>query len=71
VGDPVSALARGELLLGNVVRAAATTQAVMDVFVVVGLLTAFVLLIVVLRGASPEGPASPPPLFRTSKANSP
>jgi MFS transporter, DHA2 family, multidrug resistance protein len=69
--DPVSALARGELVLGNVVRAAATTQAVMDTFVVVGVLTAVALLIVVFRRASPEGPASAPPLFRTREVNPP
>jgi MFS transporter, DHA2 family, multidrug resistance protein len=71
VADPVSAIARGELVLGNVVRAAATTQAVMDVFVTVGVLTAIALLIVVSRRASPQGPASAPPLFRTSKADPP
>ncbi len=62
--DPVSAVARGELVLGNVVRAAATTQAVIDGFVAVGGLTAVALLIVTIRGAAPEGPASAIPLFR-------
>jgi MFS transporter, DHA2 family, multidrug resistance protein len=71
VADPVSAVARGELVLANVVRAAATTQAVMDVFVAVGVLTAVALLIVVLRRASPVGPASAPPLFRTRQENPP
>jgi MFS transporter, DHA2 family, multidrug resistance protein len=63
VADPVAAVARGELVLGNVVRAAATTQAVIDGFVAVGLLTAVALLIVAIRSAAPEGPASPMPLF--------
>jgi DHA2 family multidrug resistance protein len=63
VADPVAALARGELVLGNVVRAAATTQAVIDGFIAVGLLTAVALLIVAIRSAAPEGPASPMPLF--------
>jgi DHA2 family multidrug resistance protein len=63
--DPVSAVARGELILGNVVRAAATTQAVIDGFVAVAVLTAVALLIVVFRSAAPEGPASAMPLFRT------
>ena len=71
VADPVSAMARGELVLGNVVRAAATTQAVMDVFVAVGFLTAVALLVVVFRRPSPIGPASAPPLFRTSTAGPP
>jgi MFS transporter, DHA2 family, multidrug resistance protein len=61
--DPVGAVSRGQQVLGNVVRAAATTQAVIDGFVAVGLLTAVALLIVVLRSAAPEGPASPMPLF--------
>ena len=62
--DPVSAYARGELVLGNVVRAAATTQAVIDGFAMVGLLTAVALLVVVSRRAAPVGPASAKPLFR-------
>jgi DHA2 family multidrug resistance protein len=64
VVDPATALARGELVLGNVVRSAATTQAVIDGFVAVGVLTAIALLIVVFRSAAPEGPASAMPLFR-------
>jgi MFS transporter, DHA2 family, multidrug resistance protein len=63
VTDPVGAANRGEQVLGNVIHAAATTQAVMDGFVAVGLLTAVVLLILIMRGAAPEGPASPAPLF--------
>jgi DHA2 family multidrug resistance protein len=62
--DPTAAVARGELVLGNVVRAAATTQAVIDGFIAVGFLTAVALLIVVFRSAAPEGPASPPPFVR-------
>ena len=50
--DPVSAYARGELVLGNAVRAAATTQAVIDGFAMVGLLTAVALLVVVSRRAA-------------------
>jgi DHA2 family multidrug resistance protein len=69
--DPVSTLARGELVLGNAVRAAATTQAVIDVFVTVAVLAAAALLIVVVRRAAPEGPASAPPLFRVRGPNSP
>jgi len=61
--DPVSAGARGDIVLGNVVHAAATTQAVMDAFVAIAFLTALTLLIVVFRSAAPQGPASAAPLF--------
>jgi DHA2 family multidrug resistance protein len=67
--DPVSAMARGEAVLGNVVRVAATTQAVIDGFIAVGMLTAVALLVVALRSAAPEGPASATPLFRTRGSN--
>jgi MFS transporter, DHA2 family, multidrug resistance protein len=67
--DPISAVARGELVLGNVVRAAATTQAVVDCFVAIAVLTAITLLIVVFRSAAPQGPASAIPLFRTRESN--
>jgi MFS transporter, DHA2 family, multidrug resistance protein len=63
VFEPVRAMHRGELVLDDVVRAAATIQAVMDCFVAVGFLAAVALLILVSRGAPPEGPASAPPLF--------
>jgi DHA2 family multidrug resistance protein len=62
--DPIGAVSRGQQVLGNIVRAAATTQAVIDGFIAVGVLTALALLIVVFRSAAPEGPASAPPLFR-------
>jgi len=71
VTDPVSAYARGELVLGNVVHAAATTQAVIDGFAVVGLLTAVALLLAVSRRAAPLGPASAEPLFRLHRLNPP
>ncbi len=69
--DPVGAAARGELALGNAVRVAANTQAVIDCFVVIGLMTAVALLIVVIRSAAPEGPASPMPLFRARGSSPP
>jgi MFS transporter, DHA2 family, multidrug resistance protein len=69
--DPVSAVSRGEIVLANAVRAAATTQAVIDGFVVVGLVTAIALLLVVFRSAAPEGPASAAPLFRVRPPSSP
>jgi DHA2 family multidrug resistance protein len=69
--DPVGAVGRGQQVLGNVVRAAATTQAVIDGFVVIGALTVGALLFLVLRSAPPEGPASAPPLFRPRGSNTP
>jgi DHA2 family multidrug resistance protein len=71
VFNPGAAVARGELVLSNVVRAAATTQAVIDGFVAVAALTAVALLIVVFRSAAPQGPASAPPLFRVPGSNPP
>jgi len=67
--DPIGAVNRGEQVLGNVVRAAATTQAVIDGFVAIAALTALALLFVVLRSAAPQGPASPPLLFRPRGAD--
>jgi len=69
--DPAGAMHRGELVLGYVVRAAATTQAVMDCFVAVALLTAIALLVVVTRSAAPEGPASALPLFTARRPSQP
>ncbi len=61
--NPDGALHRGTLVLGDAVRAAATTQAVMDSFVAIAFLTAIALIMVVHRAAAPAGPASAPPLF--------
>jgi hypothetical protein len=55
-------------VLSNVVRIAATTQAVMDGFVAVAFLTAVMLVIVSFRKAAPVGPASPPLLFPVREA---
>jgi MFS transporter, DHA2 family, multidrug resistance protein len=71
VVDPIGAVSRGQQVLGNVVRSAATTQAVIDGFVVIAALTAVVLLFLVLRSAPPQGPASAPPLFRPRGSNAP
>jgi hypothetical protein len=46
-----------------VVRAAATTQAVMDTFVAVSALTAVALIVASAHKAAPLGPASARPLF--------
>jgi DHA2 family multidrug resistance protein len=69
--DPGGAVARGELALGNIVRIAANTQAVIDCFVVIGAMTAVALLIVVIRSAAPEGAASPLPLIRRRESRPP
>jgi len=61
--NPADAADRGVRVLDGAVRAAATTQAVMDCFVAVAFLTVVALLMVVFRSAAPEGPASPSPLF--------
>jgi len=61
--DPVGATQRGEIVLGKIVRAAATTQSVIDVFVALALLTAVALLVVVTRKEAPLGPASAPQWF--------
>jgi MFS transporter, DHA2 family, multidrug resistance protein len=69
--DVAGAAHRGQLVLGNVVRAAATTQSVMDGFVAVGFLSTIALLIAVFRNAAPEGPASAIPLFPTRRSGPP
>jgi DHA2 family multidrug resistance protein len=68
--DPTGSLHRGDLVLGAAVRAAATTQAVMDCFVVIAVLTVIALLMLVLRRAAPEGPASHKPLFPVRRPRS-
>ncbi len=69
--DPTGATQRGALVLGNAVRAAATTQSVMDCFVIIALLTAIALLIIVTRSTAPEGPASARPLFPIGQSRAP
>jgi MFS transporter, DHA2 family, multidrug resistance protein len=71
VFDPAGAASRGDLVLGNVVRAASTTQAVMDSFVAISFMTVIALLIVVFRSAAPQGPASALPLFPTRGSKPP
>jgi len=61
--DPAGAVHRGQAVLDSAVRAAATTQSVIDAFVALGLLTAVALVVVVTRRAAPPGPASPQPWF--------
>jgi DHA2 family multidrug resistance protein len=57
-GDPSSAPARGAGVLGSVIRTVATTQGIIDGFVVIAALTAVTLMLIVTRRAAPPGPAS-------------
>ena len=57
-GDPSSAAARGAAVLGNVVRSVATTQGIIDGFIVIAALTAVTLILIVTRRAAPPGPAT-------------
>jgi DHA2 family multidrug resistance protein len=68
--DPVSAAARAASLLGNAVRSAASTQGIIDAFVVVAGLTVVALMIAVAHKPAPIGPASHLPLFSRREANS-
>ena len=61
--DPANAAARAQALLGNIVRSAASTQGIIDAFVVVAGLTVLALMIVVAHKPAPIGPASHLPLF--------
>jgi DHA2 family multidrug resistance protein len=63
MSDPGAAAGRAATVLGQAVRQAATTQGVIDGFVVIGGLTAFALALVVLHRPAPLGPASYRPLF--------
>ncbi len=66
-----SAMARAVGLLGNTVRIAATTQAVIDAFVAVGTVAAIALLIASTHKPAPLGPASAQPLFAPRKDSPP
>jgi DHA2 family multidrug resistance protein len=57
-GDPSSATARGSAVLGSVIRIVATTQGIIDGFIVIAALTALTLILIVTRKAAPVGPAS-------------
>ena len=63
-GDPSNALTRGATVLNNVVRSAATSQAIIDCFVVIAVATAIVLIIIVTRRAAPPHPAAHIPIFK-------
>jgi DHA2 family multidrug resistance protein len=62
-GDPASAPTRAASILGSAVRGMATTQAVIDTFVAISVLTAVALLLAVAHKPAPLGPASARPLF--------
>jgi MFS transporter, DHA2 family, multidrug resistance protein len=62
-GDPSNALTRGATVLNSVVRAASTTQAIIDCFVVMAVATTVVLIIFVTRRAAPPHPAGHTPIF--------
>lgn len=62
-GDPSNAIQRGASVMNSVVRAASTTQAIIDSFIVVAAATALVLIIIVTRRAAPPHPAGHVPIF--------
>jgi MFS transporter, DHA2 family, multidrug resistance protein len=62
-GDPSNALTRGAAVMNGVVRAASTTQGIIDSFVVVAAATALVMIIIVTRRAAPPHPAGHVPAF--------
>jgi DHA2 family multidrug resistance protein len=61
VFDPQLAASRGVAVLSSVVRAASTTQAVIDCFVAISALASIALLVLVLMQSAPSGPASAVP----------
>ena len=68
--DPVNAAARAASILGGAVRSAASTQGIIDAFVVVAGLTVLALMIAVAHKPAPIGPASHLPLFSRRGAGS-
>jgi MFS transporter, DHA2 family, multidrug resistance protein len=62
-GDPSNALTRGATVMNSTVRALATTQAIIDSFIVVAAATALVLIIIATRRAAPPHPAGHVPIF--------
>jgi DHA2 family multidrug resistance protein len=61
VFDPTAAAGRGASVLSGVVRAASTTQAVIDCFIVIGIMASLALLVLVFMRPAPHGPASAVP----------
>ena len=71
VFDPQLAASRGAAVLSSVVRAASTTQAVIDCFVAISALASIALLILVLMQSAPSGPASAVPWIAPKPAKTP
>jgi DHA2 family multidrug resistance protein len=63
--------AAGASLLGRSVRAVATTQGVIDAYIVIAVSVAFALLVLALLDPPPRGPASHMPLFARRRGVSP
>jgi DHA2 family multidrug resistance protein len=64
LGDTAATTTRGADLLASTVRAAATTQAVIDAYVVIAVFAALgMLLLIAQRAPSPDHPAAPRLLF--------
>jgi DHA2 family multidrug resistance protein len=61
--DPAGAAVRADAIMSAVVRTMASTQGVIDAFVLIGALTAVALLLTLSHRAAPVGPASHLPLF--------
>jgi DHA2 family multidrug resistance protein len=59
LGDTSAALPRGALVLGSVVRQAATTQAIIDAFLVMAAVAALGVLLLMAQKAAPPNPAAP------------
>ncbi len=59
LGDTSAALPRGAALLGEAVRRAATTQAIIDAFLVMAVFAALGMLLLMAQKAPPPNPAAP------------
>jgi len=59
IGDTLAALPRGALLLGGAVRQAATTQAIIDAFLVMAVVAALGTLLLMAQKAPPPNPGAP------------
>jgi DHA2 family multidrug resistance protein len=63
VGDPTNGALRGASVLGSVVRRLATTQGLIDSFMLIAVATAVALLVLAIQKPPPRGPASHVPLL--------
>jgi DHA2 family multidrug resistance protein len=59
LGDASAAAARGAMLLGEAVRRAATTQAIIDAYLVMAVVAALGVLLLMAQKAAPPNPAAP------------